>query len=38
MIIVPESVPKDLIQNLEACQKQLRILIANYQVYCTHSD
>jgi len=32
MIIVPESVPKDLIQNLEACQKQLRILIANYQI------
>jgi len=32
MLIVPEGVPKDLIQELEACQKQLRILIANYQI------
>ena len=32
MLILPKGCPKDLVQELEACQKQLRILIANYQV------
>jgi hypothetical protein len=32
MLNIPEGVPKDLVEELEACQKQLRILLDNYKV------
>ena len=32
MLSIPECVPQDLVEDLEACQRQLRILIGNYQV------
>ena len=33
MLKIPEGIPKDLVDELEACQKQLKILFGNYKVF-----
>ena len=33
MLQIPEGIPKDLVDELEACQKQLKILFGNYKVF-----
>merc|ERR1712012_1249759 len=32
MLKIPEGIPKDLVDELEACQKQLKILFGNYKI------
>lgn len=32
MLQIPEGIPKDLVDELEACQKQLKILFGNYKI------
>lgn len=32
MLNIPENVPQDLVQELEECQAQLKILLGNYKV------
>lgn len=32
MLKIPEGIPKDLVDELESCQKQLKILFSNYQI------